>query len=300
VERISPSMDGVTATIDQVKRLVGLLGSDLNVPMFVFDAGYDGIALGHGLRSTRAEVLVRIASTRVFHPDPAPRTSGTIGRPRRHGPRFLLSDEETWTTPDAELAGRHPRYGDVRVSAWHNLHPKLHGRGRWRDHDEPPIVRGTVIRVEVEHLPKPVGRTKKTLWLWWSGDGEHDLDLCWRAYLRRFDIEHSFRFVKGTLGWTTPALRTPEQADRWTWLTVAAYTQLRLARTLVDDLRLPWERPLHPSKLTPARVRRGFRRLRAAIGTPAHPPKSSTTGPGRPKGTRRPPRTRYPVVKKAS
>ena len=123
---------------------------------------------------------------------------------------------------------------------------------------------------------------------------------CWRAYLRRFDIEHTFRFVKSTLGWTTPALQTPEQADRWTWLVVAAYTQLRLARGLVDDQRLPWERPRDPAKLTPARVRRGFRRLRPTLGTPASAPKSDTPGPGRPKNTRRPPRTRYPAVKKAA
>jgi len=84
-----------------------------------------------------------------------------------------------------------------------------------------------VIRVEVEHLPKPTTRANKTLWLWWSGEGEPDLDLCFRAYLRRFDIEHMFRFAKNTLGWTTPALRTPEQADRWSWLIVAALTQLR-------------------------------------------------------------------------
>ena len=160
--RISPSMDGVTATIDQVKRLVGLLPDDDDVPLFVFDAGYDGIALGEGLSSTRAEVLVRIASTRVFHPDPEPRREGTMGRPRRHGPRFVLSDEATWTTPDAELTTSVRRYGNVTVSAWHNLHPKLHGRGRWRDCDEPPIIKGSVVRVEVEHLPKPIGRIKKT------------------------------------------------------------------------------------------------------------------------------------------
>ena len=223
-----------------------------------------------------------------------------MGRPRRHGPRFVLSDEETWPVPDAELTTTDRRYGNRDGAAWHNLHPKLHGRGRWRDCDEPPIVKGSVIRVEVEHLPKPIGRIKKTLWLWWSGDGEPDLDLCWRAYLRRFDIEHTFRFVKGTLGWTTPSLQTPEQADRWTWLVIAAYTQLRLARQLVDDLACLGSRPCDPEKLTPARVRRGFRRLRATIGTPAHPPKSSTPGPGRPKGTRRPPRTRYPAVKKAA
>jgi len=298
--RITPSMDTTTATVDQVKRLVGLLPSDAEVPLFVFDAGYDGIALGDGLRDTRAEVLVRIASTRVFHPDPVPRENGARGRSRRHGPRFVLADEATWTAPDAELTTSVRRYGNMKVSAWHNLHPKLHGRGRWRDCDEPPIIKGSVIRVEVEHLPKPTGRIKKTLWLWWSGAGEPDLDLCWRAYLRRFDIEHTFRFVKGTLGWTTPSLRMPEQADRWTWTVIAAYTQLRLARGLVDDLRLPWERPCDPAKLTPTRVRRGFRRLRAIVGTPAGPPKSSAPGPGRPKGTRKPPRTRYPAVKKAA
>lgn len=136
------------------------------------------------------------------------------------------------------------------------MHPKLAGRGRWAGAGAPPIVRGTVIRVEVEHLPK------------------------------------------STLGWTTPALGTPEQADRWTWLVVAAYTQLRLARGLVDDMRLPWECPRAPTLLTPSRVRRGFSPLRAHIGTPAGPPKSDR--PGRPKGTRRPPRTRYPAVKKAA
>ncbi len=94
----------------------------------------------------------------------------------------------------------------------------------------PPIVRGSVIRVEVEHLPKPTARAKKTLWLWWSGSDQPDLDRCWQAYLRRFDIEHTFRFAKNTLGWTTPSLCTPEQADRWTELVVAALSQLRLAR----------------------------------------------------------------------
>jgi hypothetical protein len=90
----------------------------------------------------------------------------------------------------------------------------------------------------------------------------------------------------------------PEQADRWTWLIVAAHTELRLARELVDDLRLPWEPKRDPKRLTPTRVRRGFRQLRATIGTPAHPPKSTTPGPGRPKGTQKPPRTRYPAIKK--
>jgi hypothetical protein len=92
------------------------------------------------------------------------------------------------------------------MQAWGGLHPKLARRGRWADHhDAAPIVRGMVIRVEVEHLPKPTGRAKKTLWLWWSGPGEPDLDTCWRAYLRRFDIEHTYRFAKHT--WAGPLPR---------------------------------------------------------------------------------------------
>jgi hypothetical protein len=65
------------------------------------------------------------------------------------------------------------------------------------------------------------------------------LDLLWRAYVRRFDLEHTFRFLKQTLGWATPRVRRPEQADLWTWLVLAAFTQLRLARPCVAARRLP-------------------------------------------------------------
>jgi DDE superfamily endonuclease len=303
VLRISPLLDATTATVEQIRRLVGLLPGQGEIPLFVFDAGYDPIAIGHDLAEVRCEVLTRIRDDRVFYGDPPPRPNRPFesgGRPPRHGRRFKCADRRTWSKCDDSLVATDPRYGTVRVQAWHGLHPKLARRGHWSDPEAIPIVRGSVIRVEVEHLPKPTSRTKKTLWLVWSGPGEPDIDRCWRAYLRRFDIEHTFRFMKGTLGWTTPSLCRPEQADRWSWLIAAAHTQLRLARGLVADLRLPWERPRNPEQLTPLRVRRGFRRLGATIGTPASPPKSTTPGPGRPKGTRKPPRKRYPAVKRAA
>jgi hypothetical protein len=76
--------------------------------------------------------------------------------------------------------------------------------------------------------------------------------------------------AKQTLGWTRPKIRTPEAADRWTWLVITAHTQLRLGRPLVEDLRRPWERPAQPGRLTPARVRRGFRNLRPALPRLSH------------------------------
>ena len=103
----------------------------------------------------------------------------------------------------------------------------------------------------------------------------------WQAFLRRFDIEHTFRFLKQQLGWTRPKLRDPQAADRWTWIIIAAYAQLRLARPLAEDIRLPWQRPCEPGRLTPARVRRGFRNIRQALPVPAGAPKPSKPGPGR-------------------
>jgi len=300
--RLPPGGDAVAATAGQVRDLVGRLGPTPQAPVFAFDAGYDPIALTHGLSDTRATLVVRIRDDRVFYTSPEPPRPGAVGRPRRHGDRRHCAQPGTWPAPDVDLRRDDGRYGAVHVRAWHGLHPKLGRRGRWKDFPTPPIISGTILRVDVEHLPKPTSRTKKTLWLWVAGGpgAEPDLDTCWRAYLRRFDIEHTFRFAKNTLGWTTPSVRTPEQADRWTWLIIAAYTQLRLARGLVEDQRLPWQRPAKPGRLTPARVRRGFRSTAAAQGTPARPPKPSRAGPGRPTGTRTGPRTRHPAIKKAA
>ncbi len=93
---------------------------------------------------------------------------------------------------------------------------------------------------------------------WWAGtEGmDPDLALLWRAYARRFHLEHTFRFLKQMFGWTNPRLRHREQADRWTWLVVAAFTQLRLSRANVGDMRLPWERRYEEGRLTLTRVHR--------------------------------------------
>jgi DDE superfamily endonuclease len=286
-------------TAAQIRGLAGRLALADAVPLFVFDAGYDPIALTVDLADLPLAVLVRIRGDRVFYAAPAP-VPGRLGRPPRHGARFLCADPSSWPVPDQRLDTEDERYGRVQVACWSGLHPRLAGRGRWTDYAEPPIVTGTVIRVQVAHLPRPTARAVKTLWLWWGGPGRPDLDLCWRAYIRRFDLEHTFRFCKQALGWTTPRVRTPEQADRWTWLVLLAYTQLRLARPIAVDARLPWERPLPAHRLTPTRIRRDFLRLLPTLGTPASPPKPCGRSPGRPTGSRRGPAPRQPAIKRAA
>lgn len=267
----------------------------------VFDAGYDAPRLSNLLDGLPVEVLGRLRSDRVMR-KPVPRPwicPPQGGRPPKHGKEFRFAKPETWGEPDAATMLVTDRYGTAQAMAWDRIHPRLTTRSAWIDHDgELPLIEGTLIRLEVDHLPG--GGEPLPVWLWSSGTGMTgaDVDLRWQAFLRRFDLEHTFRMIKQTLGWTRPKLRTPEAADRWTWLIVTAHTQLRLARPLAEDLRRPWERPADPGRLTPARVRRGFRNLRAHLPCPARAPKPNRPGPGRPLGSKnQQPATRYDVGK---
>jgi len=47
----------------------------------------------------------------------------------------------------------------------------------------------------------------------------------------------------------------------------------------LTTLRLPWEQPAPPGRLTPARVRRGFRNIRAAAPCPAGAPNPTSPAP---------------------
>jgi len=297
VQRVPRPTDVNTAAATQIKALLPRLPASGAVPLFVFDAGYDPVQLALDLDGVRVATLVRLRKDRCFYADPDPATVARTGRPPQHGHKFDCTAPASWLPPTAELHTEDPQYGTVRVRAWAGLHPKQQnhpGRGTKKTR---PVVRGTLILVEVSRLPGPP-RPWQMLWLWWSGPGTPDLEVIWRAYIRRFDEEHTFRFLKQGLNWTLPRVRHPEQADRWTWLVLAAYTQLRLAAAGVQDQRLPWECPPREERaLSPYRVRRAFSGLLLIIGTPANAPKPCGRSPGRPTGRRSAPAPRHPVVK---
>lgn len=253
-------------------------------PLFVFDAGYDPTRLAEQLSEDEGSVLVRLRRNRCFYADPVEGQQAAVGRPRSHGTKFICSDPATWSIPELEHSEDDEGYGQVRVRAWRHLHAKVQnhpGRGTRRTK---PVVKGTLILLEASKLPRET-RQPRAFWLWWRGPGTPDLAFLWRAYVRRFDLEHSFRFLKSTLNWQTPRLRHPEQTDLWTWLVLLAFTQLRLAKGIVEDVRLPWQRPQEPKRMTPSRVRLGFIKLLPSLGTPASMPKPCGRSPGRPKGS---------------
>ncbi|MFK4188926.1 NF041680 family putative transposase [Streptomyces sparsogenes] len=301
--RLQPGADLAAVTTAQLREVVERLiaagqwhEGDPEI-LVVLDAGYDAprIALLAGLP---VEILGRLRSDRVMRRPTPPRVYDPKGgRPPKHGGEFVFGDPATWGDEQAVTVTDTRLYGKATAQAWDRLHPRLTRRAAWSDYERPlPLIEGTVIRLVVEHLPS--GGVNEPVWLWWSGTDATtaDVDRCWQSFLRRFDIEHTFRLFKQTLGWTRPRLRSPQAADLWTWLVIAAHTQLRLARPLAVDLRRPWEKPTAPNKLTPARVRRGFRNLHAKTASPARAPQPPRPGPGRPPGSKnRRSATRYDV-----
>jgi DDE superfamily endonuclease len=306
--RLGPADDATEVTAAQLRDVAQRLietghwrRGDPDI-LVVFDSGYDLTRLAWLLRDLPVEVAGRLRSNRVMHfpapPRPA-RPVGTGGRRPRHGAVLKLADPRTWPAPALTTITETTRYGTATAMAWGRLHQRLESRCGWEDHaGDLPVIEGTLIRLQVDHLPG--SHTPEPVWLWSSraGTSAGDVDRTWQAFLRRFDLEHTFRFFKQVLGWTRPKLRDPAAADRWTWLVIACHAQLYLARPLAADLRLPWQRPCPPGRLTPARVRRGFRRIRQTLPGLADAPKPGKPGPGRPPGSKnRRPATRYHVGK---
>ncbi len=259
-------------------------------PILLLDSSY---AVGQLVAADLGvDILARLAGNRVFR-RPAPPWQG-IGRLPKHGPPVKLADPTTHGEPDATTVLPDPLYGAVTIDRWDQLHDE---RAPARDR--------TLLRIQLAHYAPRAHRqgAPQPLWLVWTGNELPPSDAVFRAwYLRRFAIEHAFRFLKQSLDWTTPRLRHPQAADRWSWVLALALWQLWLAREVVVPVTRPWERarpaPQHPPRPTPGQVRRACASLFAALGTPARPPRKRGNAPGRQPGQAPGRAPRYPVVKR--
>ncbi len=253
-------------------------------PLSFWDSEYGCASFVKQTEDIEADKVMRLRPNRCLWGEPPPYDGH--GRPKKHGAKFKLSDPTTWGIPIESIEVDDPTWGKVEIQRWSQLH--------FRQAAEHPME-----VILIQRKGKGVSKkASKPMWLAWVGEERLSLESYWHHYLRRFAIEHWNRFLKQRLHWTLPKLGTPEQGQRWSDLMPVMTWQLWLAREIVTDNPLPWQKPQSAAALTPGRVAQAFGGVLAAIGTPAREPKLRGKSPGWPKGKKRRSRTRYPVVKK--
>ena len=249
---------------------------DLSVrPIATYDSEYGSAAFVNLTEDIPADLLLRLRPNRCLYK--APEAYSGCGRPRKHGNKFQLANADSWGETQSECTLEDETVGQVQIQQWSNLH--------FRQAAQRHIQ---VIRVTHSHC--------SGLWLAWVGEKMPTLDHLWRLYLRRFAIDHWNRFAKQRLHWTLPHLLTPQQALRWSDLMPLLSWQLWLARQLVIDRPLPWQKP--QTNLTFGRVAQGFATLLVRIGSPACSPKPRGKSLGWKSGRKRDPFPRFPIIKK--
>lgn len=251
-------------------------------PVALLDAEYGCAPFLNDSADIPCDLLFRLRPNLCLRRAPEPYKGR--GRRPKHGRKFKLRDARTWGMPCQTLELDDPQLGPVRVSLWADLHfQKAAAHPFW------------VLRLE-RLKARDTRRDRKVLWLAWHGQPPPPLAAWWKQYLRRFGVDHWYRFSKQQLHWTLPRFKTPEQAECWSALMPLVTWQLWLARSVVTDKPLPWQKA--QPQLTPGRVRQSIGAILTQIGTPTRVPKPRGKSAGWPSGRRRQRAPRYPIAKK--
>ena len=278
-ERIASHDTALGRASQQLRQVCALLTQR---PVALYDSEYGCAPFVEATADIEADTCLRLRPNLCLYGEPVYQ-----GRGRRsvHGAKFKLNDATTWDNPLTSHEMDDPQLGRLRVRVWRDKHFRKAPKQRlWLFYVERLYARG----------PR---RDPNGLWLAWHGQDPPALLDTWRLYLRRFAVDHWYRFAKQRLHWTLPKLSTPERSACWSDLMALVTWQLWLARPIVTDQALPWQKA-QPTP-TPGRVCQGLAGVLAVIGTPTQAPKRRGKAPGWPKGQVRRRRERPAVVKKA-
>ena len=174
--RLGPADDATAVTAAQLRAVIDRLTAvghwrpgDPDI-VIVAGSGYDVSRLAQVLADLPVELVGRLRSDRALRLPTQPRPPGSLGRPRKHGPEIALDKPETWPAPKHITSTATTGYGTAAATSWDRVHPRLTRHACWIDHDgELPVIEGTLIRLQVDHLPGD--RDPTPVWLWTSTTG---------------------------------------------------------------------------------------------------------------------------------
>jgi DDE superfamily endonuclease len=204
--------------------------------LFLGDGEYGSAPFLKQTADIECNKLIGLRPNRVLYH--APKAYQGKGRRRKHGEKFSLKDRNTWTVAPEDIITQDDKLGRLRVRRWKALHLRqaaehpFDKEGAWGN--LPP---GHFRLILVERLDAP---ESNPVWLIWMALEGMTLSQAWKQYLRRFAIEHWYRFMRQRLHWTVPQLSTPKQMETWSDLMPLMTWQLWLARDVVEDSPLPW------------------------------------------------------------
>jgi len=277
--RMVDAQTAVEVGVEQVKTLCANRPEAI-LDVIVADGSFGNHHFLSGVKDLPCVTVVRMRRDRVLYRDPPP-YSGR-GRPPSHGERFAFKEPDTQGKPAEEIWFTDSVYGLVHLCCWHGLHAR-------QDATTPFSVIRAAVHLERTQPPDPI-------WLGTTGAPEISCYFKWLWFDQRWPIEPAIRFRKNRLAWTLPHFQHAEHGDRWTVLVDLTYWQLWLARELVSDNPLPWQKP--QAILTPGRVIRGLGALFSQFTPLTSPPQTRGKSPGWPSGRPRTRPRRYPVLKR--
>jgi hypothetical protein len=287
IHRVPSRKTDVEVGVEQVKKLCRDRQAEMlqAFHLIVADGKYGNHSFLGPLKDEPCGVLARMRCDRVLYKDPG--EYGGRGRPRKHGDRFAFKEPETWGSPQEMVEIEDEKWGKVRLRRWDGLHALQ---------DASTVFSVLLVETRLER-----DTPGKPLWLAYQPPshqkpGDQPVASLWRGYEHRWPVEPGTRFRKQYLAWILPRFQDAEACDRWTLLVTIAQWQLFLARELIVDRPLPWQRAQESP--TPERVLQGLGGLFSQIDTPTRPPKARGKSPGWTKGCPRTRRERHRVVKK--
>lgn len=265
--------------IEQAAKQLALVCQELGVrPITLWDSEYGCGAFLKITATIQADKLFRLRGNLCLEGSIKPWKGR--GMHPIHGIPFHFQKPETWWQPDEMYAYTDPEFGPVTVRVWRDL--------RFRK-----ALDCRMIVAQVERIQAPGTRRKPRI-LWFAWSGEQPPEKWWCLYTRRYPIDHWYRFAKNRLHWILPKFFSLEQCDRWSDLMPFLTWELWLARTVVEDCPLPWQK--RQTKLSPGRVCQGFQNLLVTIGTPSRVCKPRGYAPGWPGGKPKAKRMHHDLV----
>lgn len=146
------------------------------------------------------------------------------GHPQWYGDKFDLKDESTWHEVDEQfsttITNNKDEIIELEIKCWHNLIMKSDKEQKMQ---KKPF---NLLRIT---LRDDQGNLKfNPMWLIVMGERKNELNLfdCYQAYLRRFDIEHLFRFAKNKLLLNNYYSTKVEREKNWVELVFLSYVNL--------------------------------------------------------------------------